>query len=52
MKLRRGWEMFGRAKGGRIRAWAGRLGVLGFAFFLVKGLLWLAIPWFVAKGLF
>jgi hypothetical protein len=24
--------------------WARRLGVAGFAFFLIKGLLWLAVP--------
>ena len=25
--------------------WLRRLGALGFTFFLVKGLLWLAVPW-------
>jgi hypothetical protein len=33
--------------------WLKRIGVLGFLFFLVKGLLWLALPtllvWFAAK---
>lgn len=35
----------------RIPAWLGRLGVVGFLFFLVKGLLWLAIPALIAKDL-
>jgi hypothetical protein len=29
---------------GRLRHWLGRLGVAGFAFFLIKGLLWLTVP--------
>lgn len=28
-----------------------KLGWLGFLFFLVKGLLWLLIPWLLARGL-
>ena len=28
----------------RLRHWLERIGVLGFAFFLVKGLLWLTVP--------
>ena len=39
----RGWP--------RLRAWVGRLGAAGFAFFLIKGLLWLTIPWLIARGL-
>jgi hypothetical protein len=27
-----------------IARWAARLGVAGFLFFLIKGLLWLAVP--------
>lgn len=30
--------------GSRTRAWFKRLGFAGFLFFLVKGLLWLAVP--------
>ncbi len=37
--------------GGRVRQWASRFGALGFMFFLIKGLLWLTIPWLVARGL-
>lgn len=35
----------------RIPVWLGRLGVVGFLFFLVKGLLWLAIPSLIAMDL-
>jgi len=38
-------------RAGGIRAWMSRLGLIGFGFFLVKGLLWLLIPWLIAKGL-
>ncbi len=34
---------------GRARRWTARFGVAGFLFFLVKGLLWLAIPAILAK---
>ncbi len=34
------------------RSWIKRLGVAGFAFFLIKGLLWLIIPPLIALGLF
>ncbi len=30
--------------------WLKRVGWLGFLFFLVKGLLWLLIPYLIAKG--
>jgi hypothetical protein len=30
--------------------WLKRLGWMGFVFFLIKGLLWLIIPYLVAKG--
>ncbi|MBP6302536.1 MAG: hypothetical protein KBB37_06995 [Bacteroidia bacterium] len=34
------------------KTWVKRLGWAGFFFFLVKGLLWLIIPYLIAKGLF
>ena len=33
---------------GKIKIWIKRLGFWGFMFFLVKGLLWLAIPALIA----
>ena len=33
---------------GKIKTWIKRLGFWGFMFFLVKGLLWLAIPLLIA----
>jgi len=33
---------------GKIKTWIKRLGFWGFMFFLVKGLLWLAIPALIA----
>ncbi len=30
-----------------IRSWLRRFGAAGFAFFLLKGLLWLSLPWLV-----
>ena len=30
--------------------WLKRLGLVGFLFFLIKGLLWILIPVLVAKG--
>lgn len=33
------------------RSWIGRIGMIGFLFFLVKGLLWLLIPSLIAIGL-
>jgi len=32
----------------RVKTWVKRLGFWGFMFFLVKGLLWLAIPALIA----
>lgn len=32
----------------RLRQWVQRLGVIGFVFFLVKGLLWLTVPALIA----
>jgi hypothetical protein len=34
------------------KQWMKRLGLVGFLFFLIKGLLWLIIPYLIAKGLF
>lgn len=36
----------------RIKTWLKRVGWLGFLFFLIKGLLWLLIPYLIAKGIF
>ena len=41
-----------RAQRLRLLSWLRRLGIAGFLFFLVKGLLWLAIPWLIARGIF
>jgi hypothetical protein len=30
--------------------WLKRLGWMGFVFFLIKGILWLIVPYLVAKG--
>jgi hypothetical protein len=32
--------------------WFKRLGFVGFLFFLIKGLLWIIVPYLVAKGFF
>ncbi|MEA5139665.1 hypothetical protein [Arcicella rigui] len=34
------------------RSWLKRLGWAGFFFFLIKGLLWLIVPYLIAKGIF
>jgi hypothetical protein len=31
--------------------WVKRFGIAGFLFFLIKGLLWLIIPYLIAKGI-
>jgi hypothetical protein len=31
--------------------WFKRMGLMGFVFFLIKGLLWLIVPYFLAKGI-
>ncbi|RAK01932.1 hypothetical protein LX87_00046 [Larkinella arboricola] len=36
----------------RFKIWLKRVGWLGFLFFLIKGLLWLIIPYLIAKGVF
>ena len=33
-----------------VRAWLQRIGVAGFVFFLVKGILWLLIPGFLVTS--
>ncbi len=35
----------------RFKLWLKRVGWAGFLFFLIKGLLWLLIPYLIAKGL-
>ncbi|MFC0181112.1 hypothetical protein [Pseudarcicella hirudinis] len=34
----------------KFKSWLKRLGWAGFLFFLIKGLLWLIIPYLIAKG--
>lgn len=34
----------------KFKMWFRRLGWAGFLFFLIKGLLWLLIPYLIAKG--
>jgi hypothetical protein len=36
---------------GKMVTWIKKIGVAGFFFFLIKGLLWLIIPYLLAKGL-
>lgn len=38
-------------KQGRFAAWFKRVGVAGFLFFLIKGLLWIVVSILVASGL-
>ncbi|MES2559576.1 MAG: hypothetical protein V4590_07550 [Bacteroidota bacterium] len=35
-----------------LMVWFKRLGWAGFLFFLIKGLLWLIVPYLIAKGFF
>lgn len=37
------------SKADKIKKWAKRLGFWGFLFFLIKGLVWLALGYFVLK---
>ncbi len=32
--------------------WIKKIGFWGFLFFLFKGLLWLILPWLLARGIF
>jgi hypothetical protein len=41
-----------RSRSGRVLRWIRRIGFWGFLFFLVKGLLWLLLPWLLARGIF
>jgi hypothetical protein len=34
----------------RFKHWLKRVGWVGFLFFLIKGLLWLLIPYLIARG--
>lgn len=34
------------------RHWLRRFGLAGFSFFLIKGMLWLLIPWLAHSALF
>jgi hypothetical protein len=36
----------------KFQSWLKKLGLAGFLFFLIKGLLWLIIPYLIAKGFF
>lgn len=36
----------------QFKTWLKRVGWAGFFFFLIKGLLWLIIPYLIAKGVF
>jgi hypothetical protein len=34
-----------------IAVWLKKIGLFGFLFFLIKGLLWLIVPYLIAKGI-
>lgn len=34
------------------RTWIAKIGIVGFLFFLIKGLLWLLVPTMIAMGFF
>jgi hypothetical protein len=34
----------------KLKKWLARFGIAGFLFFLVKGLVWIAISFFAVKG--
>ncbi len=36
----------------KFKAVVKRLGLMGFVFFLIKGILWLIVPYLIAKGIF
>lgn len=36
------------ARPGKARLWLARVGIAGFMFFLIKGLLWLVVPALIA----
>jgi len=33
-----------------MKAWLRRVGIIGFAFFFLKGMLWLVVPFMIARG--
>jgi hypothetical protein len=35
-----------------IRHWLKRIGFIGFLFFLIKGILWIILPYLIAKNIF
>ena len=35
----------------KVMAWLKKVGWVGFFFFLIKGLLWLIVPYLIAKGI-
>jgi len=40
-------------KANRFKKWFKRIGVLGFLFFLIKGIVvWIVIPYLIARGFF
>ncbi|MDP5121101.1 MAG: hypothetical protein NWQ46_05880 [Spirosomaceae bacterium] len=39
-------------KKGKMKDWFKRMGWAGFLFFLIKGLLWLIVPYLIARGCF
>jgi len=34
----------------KILIWIKKIGIYGFLFFLIKGLLWIIVPYLIAKG--
>jgi hypothetical protein len=36
----------------KLIGWVKKVGIFGFLFFLIKGLLWIIIPYLIGKGLF
>lgn len=39
-----------KAEKSKLKKWLARFGVAGFLFFLIKGLIWIAISVFAVKG--
>jgi hypothetical protein len=37
--------------GNKLKTWLKRVGIVGFLFFLIKGLVWLALFFFVGKSI-
>lgn len=36
----------------KVSAWFKKIGFAGFLFFLIKGLLWIIVPYLIGKGIF